>query len=39
MSPLIDEDPPITRPRGQAILRPAVPAQGSVSKIREKRAS
>jgi hypothetical protein len=39
INPLIDDDPPITRPRGHTTLRPAVPSEGSVSKRREKRGS
>ncbi len=30
--PLIAPDPPITRPRGTPILRPAIPGCGTVSK-------
>ena len=37
--PLIEEEPPSTRPRGQTMLRPAVPSAGSVSNRREKRWS
>jgi len=37
--PLIDDEPPMTRPRGHTTLRPAVPSEGTVSKSREKRGS
>jgi len=39
IKPLIELEPPSTRPRGQTMARPAVPCDGSVGNSREKRAS